>query len=159
MPTIHHSAPVINLAVNKLPSQLELNPDNAGVSALKDHDPRVGQFMTGTDPVTHEPMTAWFVDGEWLRTNIWQDWIAGGTWGRYPTFTPKNEVWIDEACIKEAKFILIHEMTELLKMRDDGLAYVVAHSQYANVAEWEARHNPDKVGDMLRAQGWNCAGL
>jgi len=134
-------------------AQIAIDPKNANFAALKDHDPRQGIYATGTDRVTHKPMTAYLVDGFWLRNNVWLDWVEGGNHQRYEWIDDET-FWIESNDVNEADYILIHETTEFYSMRDDGLSYDAAHSKHANVAEYEARQHPEKCVEMLRALGW-----
>ena len=97
-------------------------------------------------------LKVWVVDGDYIRDNIFIDFTEGGNPERYD-FVPKGEVWIDNRNESEALFILLHELHEMALMRDGGLQYDPAHEQ-ANIVEQEARDNPDKLPDLLAAEGW-----
>jgi len=98
-------------------------------------------------------MVAEIFDGPWVRDNVWQDVTEGINHERYPWW-PKNHYGIDVCNINEADKILVHETTETLEMRDAHLKYVPAHSKFANSEEFTARHNPEKIVQMLRMLGW-----
>ena len=139
--------------LDPIPPQLAEDPKNANIVALKDHDPRMGVYATGIDIDSGKPMIAYLVDGSWIRSNVWQDWTSGGNNGRYP-WIPDEEIWLDVANVNEYDLNLIHETVEDLEMRDIHLQYVPAHSKFANSEEFTARHNPEKIVQMLRMLGW-----
>lgn len=134
------------------PPQIATDPKDVDASLLKQHDPRVGLYASGTDIHTKEKMSAYLVDGKWIRDNIWTDWTAGGNHSRY-FFVPDGEFWLDIADVNEADVDLIHETTEYLAMRVEGLNYDKGHAR-ANEAEFEVRQYPERSVEMLRSLGW-----
>ena len=104
-------------------------------------------------------LTAWLVDGRYIRDNIWLDFTEGGNDEVYggadpdkPSFIPKGEIWIDNNNLAEAPYILLHELTERNNMQD-GEDYDQAH-EAANTAEQKARDDPDKLMKLLAGAGW-----
>lgn len=84
-------------------------------------------------------MTAWIVNGRFVRSNVDIDFTEGGNPQAYPDFVPEGEIWIDSSTdTDEWDFILLHEITEYVLMKEKGLKYIDAH-QKANEAELKAR--------------------
>jgi hypothetical protein len=75
----------------------------------------------------------------------------GGNHERYE-FVPENEIWIDNANIGEADFILLHELHES-KLMAGGMSYDKAH-EAANKVEQAARDDPGKLDELLKQEGW-----
>jgi SPP1 gp7 family putative phage head morphogenesis protein len=138
---------------SKLPSQINPDPKKADATWLKDNNPRVSEFLTGTDE-NKSPMIAYLVDGDAVRTNVWQDWTSGGNHERYP-WIPDGEYWLDVDNVKEYKKNLAHETVEDWDMRDKGDDYSDAHSYHANVTEYKMRHGATE-DDILKELGWNA---
>jgi hypothetical protein len=66
------------------------------------------------------------VDGEWVRNNIYIDFVAGGNPQRY-TFVPEDEIWIEKNLGElERRATLVHEAAEH-RMMSRGFSYSVAH--------------------------------
>jgi len=69
----------------------------------------------------------WIIDGYKVRHNIYNSFLYGGNEQRYP-FTPKGEIWIDNALsCEEFEMTLIHEMNERHLMAKFGWTYLKAH--------------------------------
>jgi hypothetical protein len=97
-------------------------------------------------------VSAWIVDGGYIRDSTFIDFTAGGNPERYD-FIPANEIWIDSRNEDEAGFILLHELRESALMAG-GMVYDKAHD-IANTYEQEARSNPDTLNEFLSEAGWN----
>lgn len=86
------------------------------------------------------------VDGAAVRKKH-PDFI-GGSHNLVDSFVPKHEVWIERMCggWREERFLLAHEMTEIVLMMVRRWPYEKAHAA-ANVAEQRLRAGacPDKV--------------
>lgn len=81
-----------------------------------------------------ENLKIFIVDGEYIRDNMYLDFVMGGHDYVYD-FIPKNEIWIDNACpIHELFFVLTHELVERFHMKYEKMEYDVAH-QIANEIE------------------------
>ena len=69
----------------------------------------------------------WIIDGYKVRHNIYNSFLYGGNEQRYP-FTPKGEIWIDNALsCEEFEMTLIHEINERHLMAKFGWTYLKAH--------------------------------
>ena len=69
----------------------------------------------------------WIVDGYKVRHKIYNSFLYGGNEQRYP-FTPKGEIWIDNALsCEEFEMTLIHELNERHLMAAFGWRYEKAH--------------------------------
>ena len=140
------------------PPQIAEDPKLANVKWLIKNNPRVSLYATGVDE-DGSPMFAYVVDGTQIRTNLWNDFTAGGNHARYP-WIPEHEYWLDvtnaadNETASEADYDLIHETAEDRDMRNNGHDYGFAHSRVANVVEYSARHE-GKTKELLVAQGWD----
>ena len=85
---------------------------------------------------TREGLDIWLVNGKWVRDNIDVDFTEGGHALRYD-YIPYGEIWIDNANIDEADYIIEHEIYERGRMAAD-VKYSQAHDE-ANVVERRAR--------------------
>lgn len=90
-----------------------------------------------------------YVDGNYVRNNIWPDFTEGGH-GYIYKFIPRDEVWIDWENRSEWKPIAIHELHERRWMAK-GLDYEHAHDR-ANISEQQARHHPRLIKKILKAE-------
>ncbi len=69
----------------------------------------------------------WFIDGDKVRTTLYQEYLYGGNEQRY-LFNPKGEIWIDNAVsCEEFEMTLAHELNERHLMAKFGWTYAVAH--------------------------------
>jgi hypothetical protein len=69
----------------------------------------------------------WVVDGNYIRREIFNEFIYGGNDERY-TFVPESEIWIDNSIsADEYLTTLEHEITERNLMRTKGYTYYDAH--------------------------------
>jgi hypothetical protein len=69
----------------------------------------------------------WFIDGDKVRTTLYQEYLYGGNDQRY-LFNPKGEIWIDNAVsCEEFEMTLAHELNERHLMAKYGWTYEVAH--------------------------------
>lgn len=79
----------------------------------------------------------YLVDGRFIRDQISVDFTQGGH-GYVYDYIPENEVWIDNANLKEKRFIIMHELTERYLMKYEGKSYHQAHNM-ANTIERRMR--------------------
>jgi hypothetical protein len=85
-----------------------------------------------------EQVAVWLVDGELIRDVFKVDFAQGGN-GMVYSFTPANEVWIeDQTDPGERDLILLHELTERREMKQERLNYDRAH-EAASKIEFQAR--------------------
>jgi hypothetical protein len=69
----------------------------------------------------------WTVDGNYIRREIYNEFIYGGNDERY-TFVPESEIWIDNSiAVDEYLTTLEHEIIERNLMRHNGYTYYDAH--------------------------------
>jgi hypothetical protein len=69
----------------------------------------------------------WIVDGNYIRREIFNEFIYGGNDERY-TFIPESEIWIDKSIsADEYLTTLEHEISERNLMRFNGFTYFDAH--------------------------------
>ena len=93
------------------------------------------------------PIVVWLVDGLWVRTNCYLDFICGGHSRRYD-FIPDGQVWIDNSQPKEEwAFITAHELFEYALM-DKQMKYGQAHPM-ANEMEKLLRGIQQQAGKAL----------
>jgi len=68
------------------------------------------------------PFSVWLVDGEYIRTNIDEEFNNFGQHYRF-TFIPKEELWIDNEKVKdEEKFYIDHLLAEY-RLMSEGASY------------------------------------
>jgi hypothetical protein len=85
----------------------------------------------------------WLVNSEEVRNHTKTDFMEGGHSYVY-NFVPKGEVWLENGLnIEELPFILYHELTERVLMRDKNMKYDDAH-EIASDKEYEARKSKTK---------------
>ena len=86
----------------------------------------------------------WIVDGYKVRHKIYNSFLYGGNEQRYP-FTPKGEIWIDNALsCEEFEMTLIHELNERHLMAKFGWTYLMAHDSSLQL-EVFTRRNYEKI--------------
>ena len=142
--------------LTRLPKQLALEPKDANVGWLTNHNPRIELYCTGL--WLGKPIVAWLVDGYALRTNVWQDGCEGWNHSRMP-WVPWNEYWLDIANILEYKYNLMHETKEdrVLGGSSTDKTYDEAHSFHANPLEFIGRHSDPDVD--LKELGWDIGSI
>ena len=148
-------AEFMNIGKDALPPQLAEDPNDANAEWLKDNDPRLSVFMTGADPQGNE-ITAYVVDEEAIKDNVWQDYTDGMNHSR-AGWVPDGEYWIaSNLKPKSKKVTLVHETSEDRDLggKSTEAQYDDAHEYTANPDEFEARHGPRSVDDILKEQGW-----
>jgi hypothetical protein len=80
----------------------------------------------------------YFVDGVYIRNNVFIDFTEGGNNGRYD-WIPKNEIWLEFPIdTRDTVPIMVHEYIEYMKMLVDAWGYDKAHD-YANTFEIQFR--------------------
>lgn len=90
----------------------------------------------------------YYVDGKSVRDNYKTDFSQGGH-GYVYKWIPKDEIWIEKEEKEETQFILSHEYTEMVMMRDMKIAYEKAHS-IASKIEKELRETNFKMNDIIK---------
>ena len=99
-----------------------------------DNVPKKFLFMMGDKKV-------FAVDDNYVKVNLYADWVEGGNEEAYPEFTPEGEIWVDgEKSLESQKAIALHEYTEEQHMEKDGMTYEKAHP-LANKEEMKYRKN------------------
>jgi hypothetical protein len=87
-----------------------------------------------------EDYTFYFVDGKYIRDNIYIDYCEGANHARYD-WCPDKEFWIEYFTDStETFYIAIHEFTEYFLMTNYKQDYETAHS-HANEVESFLRKN------------------
>jgi nucleoside-diphosphate-sugar epimerase len=72
------------------------------------------------------------VDGNYVRDNVYVDWVLGGHHYVYD-WIPEDEVWIENTSSPhDRKCNLFHELVERHLMKEHGWDYESAHSVAAN---------------------------
>ena len=72
-------------------------------------------------------LAVWFVNGHYIRDNIYIDFTEGGNHERYE-WIPDGEIWIDEEVKpEEVTATIFHEFAEQKVMREKGWDYEHAH--------------------------------
>jgi hypothetical protein len=100
-----------------------------------------------------EGVKVYLINGQYARDNLNTDFTMGGHSKVYPKFIPHGEVWIDNDLDDvDRRATIVHELVEYRKMVKDRLPYLRAHSDYANVAESEARDNPEMIETMIEKE-------
>lgn len=102
---------------------------------------------TALPQYSNDKIRTFSVNGEYVRSNIFQDFTEGGHDAVYD-WIPDGEVWLDEANKDEFDFIALHELLERYFMLVVGLEYDKAHEK-ANKVEERARERPDTVNDLI----------
>lgn len=88
--------------------------------------------------------TFWFVDGKYIRDNIYIDYCEGANNARYG-WCPDKEFWIESYTDpSETFYIAIHEFTECLLMKTFNYDYDKAHD-FANEIESFLRKNKVQI--------------
>ena len=86
----------------------------------------------------------WIVDGNQVRLKIFSSFLYGGNEQRYP-FTPKGEIWIDNAISCEEYYLTVaHELNERHLMARFGWKYITAHDSSLSL-EQTIRHTNEEV--------------
>jgi hypothetical protein len=99
------------------------------------------------------------VNGDWIRNEYADvsigdrngvDFTMGGHPKVYWKIIPSGEIWVEKSLSPlERKPVILHEIEEYEKMKNDGIEYNDAHNDYANKVEVRARQNYDKIDEML----------
>lgn len=90
--------------------------------------------------IKDDDIDVWLVDGEAVRNEFKTDYIEGAH-GYVYSFTPNNEIWIEESPhAEEFPYILLHEYVERTLMKYKKTPYDKAHVIAAKV-EWTMRCN------------------
>jgi hypothetical protein len=96
----------------------------------------------------------WSVYGDYVMLKMDMDFvIAGNPYAK--KYIPENEIWIDRMVAKDdLVFVMIHEISESIIMRDLGYTYEKAH-RIANEIEYKARikHYEDRQAQKSNAIG------
>jgi hypothetical protein len=86
----------------------------------------------------------WIIDGSQVRLKIFSSFLYGGNEQRYP-FTPKGEIWIDNAISCEEYYLtLAHELNERHLMAKFGWKYITAHDSSLSL-EQTIRHSNEEI--------------
>ena len=86
----------------------------------------------------------WVVDGAMVRQKIYPEFLYGGNEQRY-IFTPKGEIWIDNALsCEEYELTLVHELNERHLMAKFGWTYDRSHDSSLAI-EVIYRHRYDSL--------------
>lgn len=92
----------------------------------------------------------WIINGEAVRDLYYIDFTEGGHDYAYPSFVPKNEIWIDDdVLLRERQYIIVHELYERYLMAKKGFSYDDAHS-HATRKEYSCRHHPSVLMPTLK---------
>lgn len=125
------------LAADRLVDAIKAESREVLLTTLKN----IGFFPKGPPPpfvIKEElrgPLTICVVNGAIVREWMDPEFVLGGHDIVYPSYIPKNEVWIDgKMDPRESHLVLAHELDERSRMERDGLPYEIAH-EYATVME------------------------
>jgi len=81
------------------------------------------------------------VDGDWIRTHVDIDFVAGGNPGRY-AYNPLDEIWVEKIFAGHDRVAtIIHELVEASLMIINGFSYEDAHD-VASYMEIGIRRHP-----------------
>ena len=106
---------LVTLACNK--TEVKKSADNS--PDLK----RLYGFYNGE----YKGFKIWIVDGNYIRREIFNEFIYGGNDERY-TFVPESEIWVDNSISAEEYLTTLeHEIIERNLMRHKGYTYYDAH--------------------------------
>lgn len=95
------------------------------------------------------------VNGTHVRKH-YPDWIGGSHWYADPKLVPKGEIWIERMrSTTEERFLLAHELAEIILMKYLRFGYAKAHAA-ANVVEQALRKggHPDEIFERHLAKYW-----
>lgn len=95
-------------------------------------------------------LKVYLVDGNYVRNNVSVSYgIGGHHWGY--SFIPTHEIWLEKTLSpRERKFILLHELYERKRMRDNKWNFLTAH-EGATMSEQYARQHPSNIESKLKA--------
>lgn len=127
----------------------EIEVEKMAKSAAVDHTQPPYLLLYGS--TVDGRLTAWVVDGNWVRNTHDNDYIGGGNAERWK-FIPAGEVWLDNHNLDEGLIFLLHELHEEPLMAA-GWSYDDAHES-AKEVEAVARADHDKIPGLLAAEGW-----
>jgi hypothetical protein len=138
--------------VQKVPASKRTHPELEWPPSEELHKELLPEFSTGKVKVYS--VSAPYIRSKYVDTSIGDrngiDWTQGGNGRVYFRLQPQNEIWVDEnlhGVDREAT--ILHELKEY-RVMSKGKDYDVAHENYANPVEVEARKNPDLIDEMLR---------
>lgn len=90
-------------------------------------------------------LAIYLVDGEQIRNEIDVDFVNGGNGAIYPSYIPRDEIWIDDAQhALDRTATALHELIERDLMLHHGLSYDRAHDEanvYERVFRWRLTHH------------------
>jgi hypothetical protein len=78
------------------------------------------------------------VYGDYIMLHFDMDFVIAGN-GYAKNYIPRDEIWLDRmVSTNDVLFVIVHEITEAIIMRDLGYTYEKAH-RIANEIEYQAR--------------------
>ena len=100
--------------------------NKTGIKKSTDNSPDL-KLLYGFYYGEYKGFKVWTVDGNYIRREIFNEFIYGGNDERY-TFVPESEIWIDNSIsADEYLTTLEHEIAERNLMRTKGYTYYDAH--------------------------------
>ena len=137
--------------VQNVPASKRTHPELEYPPSEELHKTLLPEFSTGRVKVYS--VSAPYIRSKYVDTSIGDrdgiDFTQGGNNRVYFRMIPRNEVWVDEDLHGvDRDATILHELKEYRTM-SKGKDYGIAHEDYANPAETEARKNPDMVDAML----------
>jgi hypothetical protein len=158
-----------NIAANPLPEPEKIKvlpdtyftkdnaPDNIRdrFSVVKTKDADIIMAVPKDFAFDIEGLKVFFVDGEYIRDNIYSDFSQGGNDMAYPEFVPIGELWIEKLMIAEQNHILKHEKDER-ELILQGMTYEEAHKVVKDAEDKERgiEAEKDKVIPILGKEGY-----
>ena len=110
---------------------------NAPVSVWGDDDLDISQIYLRRFG-TFAGFKIYEVYGDYIMLHFDMDFVIAAN-GYAKKYIPKDEIWLDRMVSKDdALFVIIHEITEAIIMRNLGYTYEKAH-RIANEVEYQVR--------------------
>ena len=135
-----------NNAIEKEREERELeNQTNCDNVPDKVYVRSLGDIVIDEDEFT---LSGFLVDGDFVRDHFKTDFVEGAHGYVFP-WIPKDEVWIESNLKEEdVRFVMFHEVFELLMMRDFNMPYERAHDMAA-LEEFKLRNKKGEIDEII----------